>query len=85
MVRPTHDEIIRQLTRDLAVLQEQMERVRVVVNDVPNLTVRVAVLEQQVAEIRKGWGVWVQRLWMIFAPFVGAGVGAVVTYLLNKK
>jgi hypothetical protein len=85
LARPTHDEIIRDLTRELAVLKERMERTHRVADDLQNLTVRVALLEQQFADLCKGWEIWAQRLWLILAPFVGAAVGALLTYWLNRK
>jgi hypothetical protein len=85
LARPTHDEIIRNLSADLAVLNGRWEEMRRDHAEIRDLQVRVAVLEHQVADLRKGWEIWVQRLWMILAPFVGASIGAVLTYVLNKK
>lgn len=81
MVRPTHDEIIRGLTRDVAVLQERLETVRVQIDDLADLNIRLALLEQQM----HGWGRWLQRAWMILGPLVGGATGALLTYYLNAK
>lgn len=85
MVKPTHDEIIRGLTRDMAVLQERLEFVRGETGGIADLAIRLALLEQQVQNARQGWERWAQRIWMILAPIVGGAVGALLTYYLNAK
>ncbi len=85
MVKPTHDEIIRELSRDVAILKEQMQTVRVDTAPLPDLTIRLALLEQQVQTMRQGWERWLQRAWMVLAPLVGVAAGALLTYYFSIK
>ncbi len=85
MAKPTHDEIIRELSREVAILKEQMQTVRGQTAALPDLTIRLALLEQQVQTARQGWERWAQRVWMILAPIVGGAAGALLTYYLNAK
>lgn len=62
MAKPTHDEIIRELTRDVAIVKVHLESLREETDGVPDLTVRLALLEQQVENMRQGWDRWGQRL-----------------------
>ena len=85
MPRPTHDELIRDLIRDVTVLKEQMAMVRREIAVVPELLLKVALLEKQVADMRQDRERWMQRLWMVLGPLVGGAIGALLTYLLNAK
>jgi hypothetical protein len=85
VVKPTHDEIIRGLTRDVEVLKTRLDGMRGEIGGLPDLTIKVALLQQRVEGIHEGWKIWMARLWMIVGPLLGATVGALLTYYLNKK
>jgi hypothetical protein len=85
MVRPTHEEIIRGLTADVTLLKERQESIREELAILTNLQVRVALLEQRVADMREGSQQWVQRAWMILAPLISAIIGAAVVYYAGWK
>lgn len=72
MAKPTHDEIIRELSREVAILKEHR---LVVINEMQRLReleTRVALVEQRVDDMRLGWDRWLTRAWMILAPVVAA-------------
>ena len=52
MVKPTHDEIIRQATVDIAVLDEKTTTLREELNKLSEFPTRVAVLTTQVQSLR---------------------------------
>ena len=85
MVKPTHDEIIRGLTRDVEVLKTHLEATRREIAGLLELPIKVALLQQRVDDMREGWKAWIGRLWMVVGPLAGATVGALLTYYLNKK
>ncbi len=85
MAKPTHDEIIRELTRDVAVLKTRVDNAERDALALPDLITKVALLQQRVDDMHEGWKAWAQRLWMIVGPLAGAAVGALLTYYLNKK
>ncbi len=81
MARPTHDQIIRELTQDVTILKERLARVREDIEGLFDLPIQVALLQHRVDTMHEGWKTWAQRLWMLFAPIVGG----LIVYFLNKK
>ena len=85
MVRPTHDEIIRGLTADVTRLQERLEATRGEISGLPDLTLKVALLEQRMADMREGSQRWVQRAWLVIGPLISGIIGAAVVYYAGWK
>ena len=84
MPRKTDGDKIDDLTKDVATLSERVHIIRAQVEVVSELSVKVALLEHQVPEIKKSQDKWGQRLWMILAPLVGAAMGSLLTYYLKR-
>jgi FtsZ-binding cell division protein ZapB len=80
MVRPTHDEILRGLSSDVALLKSAVEELKESRKGLAELDKRLTLLEQRVADMREGSEKWVQRIWMILAPIISAVIGAAVVY-----
>lgn len=70
MPRPTHDQLIRDLGNDLAVVKAQLAPLARDIDGLHDLKVRVALLEQRVIHLEEGTQRWAQRLWMLLAPLV---------------
>jgi phage shock protein A len=45
---------------------------------------QVALVQQEVQELKKGREEWGRRLWMILAPLVAAVIGSLLGYYLRK-
>jgi hypothetical protein len=54
MVRPTHDQIIRELSNEVTLLKEQTANLRRNMSGLQDLATRLALVEYQVAELRRG-------------------------------
>jgi hypothetical protein len=52
--------------------------------ELAGLTVRLALLEHQMNDLRKGKEEWGRRLWAIVGPILGALVGGVIGYFLHR-
>jgi hypothetical protein len=52
--------------------------------ELASLTTRVAVLESQVGDLRRGKEEWGRRLWAILGPILAALLGGVVGYFLHR-
>jgi hypothetical protein len=72
------------LERLVGTLTERVERLRQTLVAMGDLSTRVALLEHQVAELKKAQEKWGRRLWMLLAPLAGAVVGALLTYYLQE-
>lgn len=72
MPRRTHDELIWDLTRDMISVKEQLVSVGRESARVPELFLRMGLLEQRVGDMLLNRERGMQRLWMIVGPLVGA-------------
>jgi hypothetical protein len=80
VVRPTHDQILRELTADVTILKERVETARGEIGGLAELTIKVALLEQRVDDMREGWQRWVQRGWMVLGPLISGIIGAAIVF-----
>jgi predicted nucleic acid-binding Zn-ribbon protein len=96
MARPTHDEIIRQLTSDVTALNMQSEWLREELERLRELPTRVAVLDEKVQKLRDEMNDLRRQLeearkmrWSLVAPIAGAVVSgliaALVAYFVARK
>jgi hypothetical protein len=53
-------------------------------SDLAALATRVALLEHQLAELRKGKEEWGRRLWAVLGPTVAALLGVLLGYFLHR-
>lgn len=86
MARKSEGEKIDELEKLVATLTERLNELKEEVRDLdlPRLSQRVAVLENQVEELKKSKEEWGRRAWAIVGPIVGAIGGALATYLIRK-
>jgi hypothetical protein len=84
VARSPYEEIIRELTRDIAILKERLESVRGEIADLPDVIHRLTLLEQELKQGRESWERWVQRVWMVIAPILAGAFGALLTHYLPK-
>ncbi len=68
--------------RDIAVIREQFGQLKAEIG--PNLKVDIGILQRDVEELKKTKEQWVQRIWNLLGPIVGAAGGALLTYYLRK-
>ena len=85
MPRKTDGVKVDELMVSVAVLLERVDSMQRELNRLSDLLIRVALLEQRLNDIQQGWERWLQRLWMLLAPLVGAVVGSLLTYYLTAK
>lgn len=84
MPGPTNTELIRELTKDITILKEQVQALRAETAPLREITTKIAVLEHQVADLKKGRETWAARAWMILAPLLAGVVGALLTHYLKR-
>ena len=89
MAKPTHDEIIRQLTKDFAALEERTKTLRKEIDKLDDLPVRVAVLSADAQSLRNEVNDVKRQLedarrmrWSLIPPIVGAVVSGVIAALV---
>jgi uncharacterized membrane protein YoaK (UPF0700 family) len=85
MPRKTDGVKIDELMVSVAVLLERVDSMQRELNRLSDLLIRVVLLEQRLNDIQQGWERWLQRLWMLLAPLVGAVAGSLLTYYLTAK
>jgi hypothetical protein len=82
VAKPTHDEIIRELTREVATLQERLAAVR------DRFDQRQTALQEQIQELKNDLKEARNRSWSLVPPVAGAIVsvllGALVAYLVAR-
>jgi hypothetical protein len=90
MVRPTHDEIIRQLSKDFAILgaYRQEDRADILRIDsahaktaevVADLRRQLAVFEERLGELKKGLEESSRKRWALMPALLGALSGGLIT------
>jgi hypothetical protein len=95
MAGRTQAEKLDDLTRLTAILEARLESLKDTINEMKGeqagfraelatLTTRIALLEHQTADLRKGKEEWGRRLWMVLGPILGAIVGGVIGYFLRR-
>ncbi len=96
MAKPTHDEIIRQLSTDIAALNDKAVWLREGLERLRELPMRVSVLEahfqwlrDEINELKRQLEDARQMRWSLFPPIVGAVVSgliaALVAYFIARK
>jgi hypothetical protein len=82
VAKPTHDEIIRELTREVATLHERLAAVR------DRFHERLTEVQEQVRELKLDLKEARNRNWSLVPPIIGATVsvllGALVAYLVAR-
>lgn len=84
MPGPTNTDLIRELTKDVAILKEQVQTLRGETASLREITTKLALLDHQVAELRKGKETFAARAWMILAPLLAGIAGVLLTHYLKK-
>lgn len=79
MPRKSDGQKVDELMVNMAALTERLDNARRDLDRLFDLTIRVALLEQRLNDLQQGWERWLQRLWMLLAPLVGAVVGSLLT------
>ena len=75
MVRPTHDEIIRQLSSRVEVIDDRVERCEADISVLPDVRVQLAVLISEMAQVKKELEETSRRRWSLVPVLVGALLG----------
>jgi hypothetical protein len=73
------------LTAEVAILKERLDRTQAETEGLDELTLKVALLEQRVNDMREGWQRWAQRAWMILGPLISGVIGAAIVYYAGWK
>jgi hypothetical protein len=92
MARPTHDEIIRTLTKEVAVLGADLQSIRADVTRIEttqgkaadsanDMQRRLVVVEERLGELKRSLEESARRRWAVLPTVVGALVGAVAALL----
>lgn len=84
MPAPTNTELIRELTKDVTILKEQVQVLRTETASLREIATRLAVLEHQVTELKTAKETLAARVWMILAPLIAGVVGALFTQHFKK-
>jgi hypothetical protein len=84
MAGRTNTEKIEDLYRQVHILTERVEAIKTTIEGYPTLLSREAVLEHQVADLRKSVDVLNARLLQIGIPLIVGVIGALLTALLRK-
>lgn len=79
MPRKSDGQKVDDLMVNMAALTERLDNARRDLDRLFDLTIRVALLEQRLNDLQQGWERWLQRLWMLLAPLVGAVDGSLLT------
>lgn len=85
MPRKTDGEKVDELLIFVNRLEERIAYLTAEIHRLLDLPVRVAILEQRVQSLEQGWERWLQRLWMLLAPLVGAVAGSLLTYYFGLR
>jgi hypothetical protein len=82
----TQGEKVDELMQAVATLTERLDNLREEVKglDLTGVTTRLAVVEKQLEDFKKGKEEWGRRLWAILGPILGAVIGVLVGYLLRR-
>ena len=72
-------------TADVTLLEERLETARGEIGGLAELTIKLALLEQRVNDMREGWQRWVHRGWMVLGPLISAVIGAGIVYYAGWK
>jgi hypothetical protein len=81
---PTNTDLIRELTKDVIILKEQVQVLREETAPLREVITRLTVLEHQVTELRKGKETFAARTWMILAPLIAGVAGALLIHYFKK-
>jgi cell division protein FtsB len=81
---PTNTELIRELTKDVTILKEQVQALRAETASLREITTRLALLENRVAELKRGRETVAARAWMIVVSLLGVIAGALLANYLRK-
>jgi len=81
---PTNTELIRELSKDVTILKEQVQALRGETALLREITIKLALLENQVGELKRGREAWVTRAWLILAPLLASIVGVLLGHYLKK-
>lgn len=96
MAKPTHDEIIRDLSIEVAVLQERVNTARGNITQLEQAVVVIPVLvagldavREEIKEVKRELEEAGKRRWALLPPVLGAIVNvllaALVAYLVSRK
>src|SRR5262245_17567224 len=96
VAKPTHDEIIRELSRELAVLQERVKTAQDDITEleqavavIPVLVARLDMVCEEIKEIKRGLEEARKMRWALLPPVLGALVNvllsALVAYLVARR
>ena len=75
------------LHREVVALREQIEvlnRWKIEIGSLVEIKTDMAVMKRDMDELREAKDRWIQRLWNLLGPLVGAAAGALLTYALRK-
>ena len=84
MAGKTNTEKIEDLARLVHILVDRVDSLRTEVSELNTLSSRVAVLEHQVADLKKSLDTLHVRLWQIGIPLVVGVIVTLLTALLRK-
>jgi cell division protein FtsB len=81
---PTNTDLIRELTKDVTILKEQVQALRGETAPLREITTKIAVIEHHIAELKKGKETLAARAWMILAPLIAGIAGVLLTHYLKR-
>jgi hypothetical protein len=84
MAAKTNTDKIDELTKTVYTLASTVDAMSTETVQLPSLSVKVAILENQVADLKKNDETLITRLWMIGVPLIVAVIGTLLTALLRK-
>src|SRR4051794_16778687 len=96
VVKPTHDEIIRELTKELAVVGERLDTARENITElkqavaaIPGVVTGQNAVREEIKELKRELEEARKRRWALLPPVLGAIVNvllaALVAYLISRR